>query len=317
MIVACNLKKENMEDNQEHNIEFQAEDNEEPKKPSLLVRYAKLKSKNIRLLIIGVLLIIATSIFIIAAYFCWLDWLPSLWKWGFKPTTWRAFFSVWGALMLIVIPFIGFSLFSDNITDIYSTIIEDAENEINNKLKEVETKQKDYLEKIESHDKQGLISLITFSKIELEQYYRIGLTQTQKSYRYSMLSMWIGFLIIMFGIIPYLIPVLQINHDFLNGNLQILIIGSGIIIELISALFLWIYKDSVSQLRYFYNRQIFIHNSLFAYKISESMEKPDRAKQIIIEKILEFGLSNKEKLHATKNIVHLADSAKNEDDSNK
>ena len=65
--------------------------------------------------------------------------------------------------------------------------------------------------------------------------------------------------------------------------------------ELVSALFLFIFRSSTNQLTYFYNRQIFIHNALLSYKMATSMEEPDTAKRMIIEKILEFGSTAKVK----------------------
>ena len=103
--------------------------------------------------------------------------------------------------------------------------------------------------------------------------------------------MWIGFAIIIFGIVtntvdlsPYII--------IKNPNVQVVTISSGIITEVISALFLFIYNSSKNQLTYFYNRQVFVHNALLAYNIAISMKDPDNAKKLIIDKILEFGMSN-------------------------
>lgn len=104
--------------------------------------------------------------------------------------------------------------------------------------------------------------------------------------------MWIGFFIIAFGIVSYIVPTSFINDKLLDGNFQIITIGSGVITEVISALFLWIYKNSIDRLTYFYNRQMFIHNSLLAYKIANTMNDSDKAKEIIVGKILEFGISS-------------------------
>ena len=167
---------------------------------------------------------------------------------------------------------------------------DDAKNEFNSKINEIENKQSNYEKILREKDTEGLIPLVTYSRIELEQYYKIGLNQTQQSFRYSILAMWIGFIILAFGIISYLIPTTFINENLLDGNFQILTIGSGIITELISALFLWVYKNSTDRLTYFYNRQIFIHNALLAFKISNSIDQSDKAKELIVGKILEFGI---------------------------
>ncbi|WP_343635665.1 hypothetical protein [Fluviicola sp.] len=266
---------------------------EKEAKESLLVNYASLKSRKTKFFLLLLFSFFSVSIFIIVAYFAWLNWLPSVWNWGFNPTTWRGFLAFYATLLLAISPFLSLLIFGDIIEGIFKLLISETQKKLDKKIEENEQKQKIYIEKIEEHDKSGLISLITFSKLELENYYNIGLNQTQKSYRYSIFSMWIGFMIIMFGIISYMMPLPYINQNLVNGNFQILILGSGIVVELISGLFLWIYKSSLSQLKYFYNRQIFIHNSLLAFAISESMDNSDESKKIIIEKILEFGLNNK------------------------
>lgn len=271
----------------------------EDKKPKKqwLIEWVKYKSKSVRLIILLLLIIFTIIGCLVIGYFSLLNWLPSLWKWGFEPLTWRAILSVFGAIYLIIFPFAPFWFTEKSISGIFSLYAKEAEAEYYAKLDEIEKKQSNYENILEENDIEGLIPLITYSRIELEQYHRIGLNQTQKSYRYSIIAMWIGFIIIAFGIITYIIPNKYINPALINGNFQILTIASGIITELISALFLWIYKSSIGRLTYFYNRQVFIHNALFAYKISKTMTDSDSAKRIIVEKILEFGIaSNKENL---------------------
>lgn len=70
-------------------------------------------------------------------------------------------------------------------------------------------------------------------------------------------------------------------------QINVLIIAGGGIIELISALFLWVYRNSIAQLTYFYNRQMHTHNILMCYRIAHTMDKPDDTKRHIVEKVLE------------------------------
>lgn len=271
------------------------EEKEQKPKKILLVEWVKYRSKSLRLIVLLSLIIFTIIACLAIGYYSFLYWLPSLWNWGFNPLTWRSILSVLGAIYLIIFPFIPLMILGDSIAGIFNLYAKEAEADYNNKLKEIEKKQLDYEQTLEENDAEGLIPLITYSRIELEQYHKIGLSQTQRSYQYSIVAMWIGFLIIAFGIMTYIIPNKYINQDLIDGNFQILTISSGIITELISALFLWIYKSSIGRLTYFYNRQVFIHNALFAYKISNTMKEPDLAKKTIVEKILEFGITaNKE-----------------------
>lgn len=270
------------------------ENDETTKKPKKLwlVEYLRYRNKSLRLIVLLILIALTISACLIIGYYSFLNWLPSIWNWGFTPLTWRSILSVLGAIYLIIFPFLPLMFIGDTISGIFSLYAIEAELEFNAKLKEIEKKQVEYEEILNENDAEGLIPLITYSRIELEQYHKIGLSQTQKSYQYSIIAMWIGFSIIAFGIMTYIIPNSYINSNLINGNFQILTIASGIITELISALFLWIYKNSIGRLTYFYNRQVFIHNALFAYKISNTMKESDLAKKIIVEKILEFGIAS-------------------------
>lgn len=266
-----------------------SEQKKQEDKPNFFVKWLRYKNKNTRLLVLLSLILIGITSSVVTSYFCIYKWLPELWDWGFNPITWRSILSFLGAFYLIIGGVAPIYLISDSVQGIIRLSAEDAEREFNDKLQEIEKKQNSYEEKLEANDDLGLIPMVTYSRIELEQYYKIGLTQTQKSYTYSIVSMWIGFLIIILGIILYLFPSKVTNQELLSGNFQILTIASGILTEFISALFLWIYKSSVNNLTYFYNRQIFIHNTLLAYKIATSMKDGDTTKKIIVEKILDFG----------------------------
>lgn len=95
--------------------------------------------------------------------------------------------------------------------------------------------------------------------------------------------------IIFLGMFSYIFPNDFLNNEVRNGNFQPLVITSGIVLELISVIFLSIYKTSLGRLTYFYDRQVFIHNAMFAFKISKTMEEQDVSKKLIVEKILDFG----------------------------
>lgn len=273
-------------------IEEEIENKEE--RVSFFLKWIAYKGTKVRITVL-ILLVIATIFGCFAlGYFCFYKWLPDFWDWGFglDGTVWKGIVTVFGAIYLVIIPFIPILISSGYIENIIKMFADDAEKEFNLKLETISRQQGSYEEKLEGNDNLGLIPLVTYSRLELEQYYKIGLTQTQKSYTYSILAMWIGLIVIISGIVLYFMPIGIVNDNYVSGNIQILVISSGIFTEFISALFLWIYKSSVNNLTYFYNRQIFIHNTLLAFKISTSMKDGDDAKKIIIEKILDFGFKN-------------------------
>ena len=266
---------------------------QKPVKPNVFVKWLRYRSKPTRLFWLLAIIVIGLGAGIAACYFCIYTWLPQLWSWGFDPISWRCIFSVLGAIYLVIGGVVPFYILNNTVQAILKLFAEDEERVFTEKLKELRKKQRSYEDKLETTDDMGLIPLVTYSRLELEQYYKIGLNQTQRSYSYSVMAMWIGFAIIIFGILLYLFPTRFTNQGLGRGDFTILTIGSGVVTEFIAALFLWIYKSSVNNLTYFYNRQIFIHNTLLAYKIAGSMKDADAAKHTIVEKILDFGLKNK------------------------
>ncbi len=262
---------------------------------NLVVEFVRYQNRWVRFVILSVLTVVLVAGVLALAYLSWFVWLPQLWNWGFKPLSFYAVLSVLGALYLGILPFVPIYSFRGTISGILQLYAEDAKTQAGVQLQSIEQKQANFESVIGQKDTEGLLPLVTYSRLELEQYYLIGIEQAQKSYNNSIVAMWVGFVIIIFGIVSYILPFSLVNDDLASGNFQILTIGSGIVIELVSALFLFIFRSSTNQLTYFYNRQIFIHNALLSYKMATSMQDPDTAKKMIIEKILEFGSTAKVK----------------------
>jgi hypothetical protein len=99
--------------------------------------------------------------------------------------------------------------------------------------------------------------------------------------------MWIGFTIITFGVVIHVIDLDRFGLRPIDTNINTLIIISGAIVEIISALFLWVYRSSIKQLTYFYNRQMYNHSVLMSQRIAETMSDSDELKKIMIEKLLD------------------------------
>ncbi|SOU86775.1 membrane hypothetical protein [Tenacibaculum dicentrarchi] len=236
-------------------------DSEEERKPSAFVTWLKYTNKWLRFVMIILSTVLFLTVIISASYFFCYYLLVKLWNWVFTDGGfWSGFTAIYGALMLIVVPLALLGAFFGWIEDIFEIYANDAQKEFQKKLDEIDKERLTYEDKLEKTDSELLIPLITYSKLELETYYKLGLSQTQKSYKYSILAMWIGFLLIIFGIIIYMIPsnILKIDNIEVSEKIKFITIASGIVLELISGLFLWIYKNSITQLNYFYSRQIFI-----------------------------------------------------------
>jgi len=253
-----------------------------------IIRFLR-KNKNWRnAALITSLISVILGIMAYGAIWYWV--IPVVWRWGFDPISRNAILSVLGLLFLIFLP-VGliFSLFSVPI-DIIKLYLEEQESELSkkiDKMKDAQSEVEEELKAIEKNDPIGLTQLIRYSRLQLEAYYTIGLSQTQRSFRYSVIAMWIGFIILLGGIIQHVIPMEKLNLKPPSSDVNVLILVGGAIIEIISALFLWVYRSTIGQLTYFYNRQMHTHNVLLGYRIATTMQNSDDTKKVIVEKILD------------------------------
>jgi len=258
----------------------------EQKKENVFVRFLRL-NKSFRIPALSVVILVILAAIVGIGFSCWYLWLPPLWKWGFEPTTWRSIFSVLGALYLVIIPFIPLASI-EFIGDIINLYIEEQEELVSEKFSALYKGQESIEIELKNNDKAGLIPIIRYSRLQLEAYYRIGLDQTHRSFRYSIIAMWIGFVVIISGVGINFLPT-SFRSLFEVSNVRDISIAGGTVIEIISALFLWVYRSSINQLTYFYNRQMDNHNVLICQRIAETMENSDETKKVIIEKILDRG----------------------------
>ncbi len=234
-----------------------------------------------------ILCIIGIPLGLLAAWFVWFKVVPAVWMWGFEPLGWSAipsilalFFLVFLPVYLPVIPAIG-------IQKILALYISDQEKALEQAHGRIRHAEKLVDSQTENTEQEGLMPLIKYSREQLEAYYLIGLSQTRKSFMNSVIAMWIGFLIIVVGIAQYIIPLEQFGLKSPGTDINIVIIAGGAIVEIISALFLWVYRSSIGQLTYFYNRQMHMHNVLFCFRIASTMKEPDETKKLLVEKVME------------------------------
>lgn len=256
------------------------------------------------------LCLISIPLSLVVVWYVWNEPLTWVWAWGFvEPSAVgksaiASFFitgavyivAAFGVLMLGVLPlyapvgatlatFTVLSLHAEAQTAEVAEIVDrdsreqsQAEDELKADLKDLE-------------DISGLVSMVRYSRIQLKPYYKIGLTQTQRSFRYSVIAMWIGFAVILAGIsIWYIDPktLTKIGLRSPDPTVTHLVVLSGAVIEVISALFLWVYRSSIRQLTYFYNRQMYNHSVMMCHRITATMkEMSDDTKKTMVEKVLD------------------------------
>lgn len=222
-----------------------------------------------------------------ALWFAWFRILPEVWTWAFTDWSIKNIPGAFAVLFLAILPLYapaGAVIATVWVLRIYA----DAETaKVTQALDRGSQEQAQIENELKENDPSGLVSLVQYSRIQLEAYYRIALSQTEGSFRYSVIAMWIGFGVIMMGIIIRVVNLQGLGLQPPDTNISTLVIMSGAIIEVISALFLWVYRNSIRQLTYFYNRQIHSHSVLLCQRIAETMNTPDDVKKMIVEKVLD------------------------------
>lgn len=254
---------------------------------SMLVKFLEKKKRYRTPIVITLLICYPASL--IVFYLCWFMGIPYLVEWANGSNIiWLSWIpAAFGIFLLAFIPIWTFMGLNSLFWSVVNISLNEEDHEVKKSMDKVLSEEEKLLNTVEKGDKSGLIPLIKYSRLQLEAYYTIGLSQTRKSFRYSVIAMWIGFVFLIIGFTTYFIPVEKLGLER-PENINTALIAVGAIIEFISALFLWVYRSSTSQLTYLYNRQMYTHSVVMCYKIAESMTNgADEAKQKIVEKVLE------------------------------
>lgn len=219
------------------------------------------------------------------AWVCWFVSFPELWRWAAE-TVWRWPVALLGAILLFVIPVWGW-MSAVGLTEVVVDATLGGETETIARARErVRETEEDALGRLEKTDAAGLLPLLRYSRAQLDAYYAMGLGQTRRAFVNAALAMWLGFLLLVFGIALYIGPVEQLGLARPAGDVNLLILAGAVIIEVISALFLWVYRSTIGQLTFYYRLQMQSHTAILCYRIATTMEQADEAKRAVIDKLL-------------------------------
>lgn len=241
-------------------------------------------------------LMIAVSLLLIAAAFaglawvCWFWWTPVVWEWGFATFGWRSVLALLAILYLAMIPFSAVMLFPAIIG---------FWNEYGALRRQV-TSARETQDQIEhdllTNDPYGLVPILSYSRAMLSEYYAIAMSQAQRSFRYCLIAMWLGFVILVAGVLDSFVPLTgflapQPGEGAAGrqmGDTNDLVLITGVVIEFIAAAFLWVYRFTIQQQTYYYRRQFRLHNALLAHRLTAGMgQAKDDAIKLIVERLLE------------------------------
>lgn len=197
--------------------------------------------------------------------------------------------------VMIIIININFSLFNNNsfingvaiVIGITSLIIlvsgllsfvTPLSKTTNEQLAELEEERKIIEQKIEQNN-NSVIDVILLNLKQLNEYYKINKVQAKKSYSFSVFTITIGLLLIIFG---FLYSIYQ------NNNISIITGIAGILTEFIGATSLYLFKESTKQIEIFFNKLTYIQNVMLSIDLAEKLDTDNKNKQIslIIESLI-------------------------------
>lgn len=219
------------------------------------------------------------------AWLCWWIGMRELWHWV-GGNLLRGAAAALGSLFLFAGPVWGWMAalgFTQAVAD--ATLTGDAATLADARARVRETED-DALDRFEATDEAKLLPLLRYSRAQLDAYYAMGLAQTRRSFVNAAIAMWLGFLILIAGILLYIAPLEQIGIARPRGDFNTLILASALIVEVISALFLWVYRSTIGQLTFYYRLQMQSHTAILSFRIASTMDKADDAKRAIIDKLL-------------------------------
>lgn len=251
---------------------------------NLLLEYLKKHPRMRTVAFVLFLIMIPGSVFI--GYYAWFKGMPLVVQWASGGILlWVP--AAFALIILACLPIWALMLAFPGLGKVISLSLSAEEEKVSNTFDTVAKEEAKLNELIEGKDSAGLLPLLRYSRIQLEAYYKIGLNQTRRGFLYAVIAMWVGFFFLISGFSIYILPIEKIGLIRPQTDVNFLLIGVGAIIEFVSALFLWIYRSSTSQLTYFYNRQMYTHSVMMCFRIAESMKDADDTKRIIVEKVLE------------------------------
>lgn len=233
----------------------------------------------------GIMVSIALAFLAASLWYVWVVWFATLWAWAGADIA-RIVGAITVTFLMGILTILVITVFV-MLAQSWISSFGSAENLKIARAREQADKVEDQvLRDLEGQDTAGLLPLQRYSRSQLKTYYEIGLQQVRRSFVNATIAMWLGFLILLAGVALYVLPLEQFHVPKPTGSFNTIILASAVIVEVIAALFLWVYRSTIAQLTYYYRLQMHSHTSILCYRIAESMNEPDKAKQAIIAEIL-------------------------------
>ncbi len=125
--------------------------------------------------------------------------------------------------------------------------------------------------------------LINVNLSNMEEYYLLVKVQTKKSYNITLFASFVGFAILICGII------LSYSSTDNTGKLTI---WSGVITEFISTVFFYLYNRTVLQLNIYHDKLVAVQDTMLALRVAQSIKDDQSLKNLTMKYLTEI-LTNK------------------------
>lgn len=130
--------------------------------------------------------------------------------------------------------------------------------------------------KEQSDTQKDVIAMMIDNVGELREYYVISKQQARRSFSASLFICFFGIVIYVLGIVAYV---------FFNKNISVVSIIAGTVVEVISALFFWLYREATKQLSIYHQRLGSTEKYLIAIQIIKDVSTEN--KTVFLNKLLE------------------------------
>lgn len=216
---------------------------------------------------------------------CW-ETAAETWRWAGDHVL-RLGVAIIGSVLLFFVPIWGWMAAAALTRVVANTTFTSEAETIAAVHERVRETEEDALGRLETTDQAGLLPLLRYSRAQLDAYYVMGLAQTRRSFVNAVIAMWLGFAILLTGIALYIGPVEQFGIRRPTADFNLLVLSSAVVVEVISALFLWVYRSTIGQLTFYYRLQMHGHTAILCFRMAGTMEQSDEAKRAIVDRLLD------------------------------
>lgn len=134
-------------------------------------------------------------------------------------------------------------------------------------VEEARSAVKDFCNNLVENQEIDIIKLMHKNVSELQEYYVISKQHARESFIATLITCFIGLILYALGIISYV---------FLDKNINVITVISGTAVEVISGLFLSLYKNTIKQLEIYHRRLESTERYLIVYHMIMEVSEEHR-----------------------------------------